>query len=154
MSAELRRLRAVKALIVTARHSPQEEGERLLRRAEDELEAFLTAPPVIGGDGPPVASCLICGQNSTLAVWYASTRHGVCETCRARAHPAPQPDTTPHGESLEDFIVREARAISGPRTHLQDSEAVIQFGLLVARRVDRLYDDVRRRNDRRMTDDD
>ena len=38
-------------------------------------------------------------------------------------------------ESLEDWIVREARAISGPRTHLQDSEALIQFGLRVARRA-------------------
>ncbi len=38
-------------------------------------------------------------------------------------------------ESLEDWIVREARAISGPRTHLQDSEALIQFGLSVARRA-------------------
>lgn len=38
-------------------------------------------------------------------------------------------------ESVEDWIVREARAISGPRTHLQDSEALIQFGLRVARRL-------------------
>jgi hypothetical protein len=29
--------------------------------------------------------------------------------------------------------VREARAIAGPRTHLQDSEALIQFGLKVAK---------------------
>jgi hypothetical protein len=38
-------------------------------------------------------------------------------------------------ESVQDFVVREARAISGPRTHLQDSEAVIQFGLKVAEYV-------------------
>ncbi len=38
-------------------------------------------------------------------------------------------------ESLEDWIVREARAISGPRTHLQDSEAMIQFGLKVAAHI-------------------
>ena len=34
--------------------------------------------------------------------------------------------------SMEDWIVQEARAMSGPRTHLQDPEAVIQFGLRVA----------------------
>lgn len=38
-------------------------------------------------------------------------------------------------ESLEDWIVREARAISGPRTHLQDSEALIQFGLRIVYRL-------------------
>jgi hypothetical protein len=35
-------------------------------------------------------------------------------------------------ESIEDWVVREARLIAGPRTHLQDSEALIQFGLRVA----------------------
>jgi hypothetical protein len=43
--------------------------------------------------------------------------------------------TDPYAESVEDWIVREARAISGPRTHLQDSEAVIQFGMRVAQYV-------------------
>jgi hypothetical protein len=38
-------------------------------------------------------------------------------------------------ESIEDWIVREARAISGPRTHLQDSEALIQFGLRIVYRL-------------------
>jgi hypothetical protein len=52
-------------------------------------------------------------------------------TCGAEAAPVERPDA----ESVEDWIVREARAISGPRTHLQDSEAVIQFGLSVARRL-------------------
>lgn len=35
-------------------------------------------------------------------------------------------------ESVEDWIVREARAISGPRTHLQDCDALIEFGKRVA----------------------
>jgi recombinational DNA repair protein (RecF pathway) len=38
-----------------------------------------------GGDGPPVASCLLCGHRKTLAVWYGGTRAGVCNECRAQA---------------------------------------------------------------------
>jgi hypothetical protein len=38
-------------------------------------------------------------------------------------------------ESLEDWIVREARAISGPTTHLQDPDAVIRFGMRVAEKA-------------------
>ena len=50
-------------------------------RLRERLDAIQA--PHIGGDGQPVASCLLCEMSGPLAVWYAGTRAGVCESCRA-----------------------------------------------------------------------
>jgi hypothetical protein len=54
----------------------------LLARLAEADGAASRVEPVIGGDGPPIASCLLCGVNGPLATWYGSTRAGVCQDCR------------------------------------------------------------------------
>jgi hypothetical protein len=61
--------------------------------------------------------------------FYAGMEH------EAQHHVVQGAATPTEGESIEDWIVREARAISGPSSHLQDPEAVIQFGLRVIERL-------------------
>jgi hypothetical protein len=54
------------------------------------------------------------------------------EAALKAAPPVEQERQEGRRESIEDWVVREARLIAGPRTHLHDSEALIQFGLRVA----------------------
>jgi hypothetical protein len=63
-----------------------------LLAAEEEAK-----PPKAGGDGAPVASCLLCGHSRPLAVWYSGTRAGVCEECRKRAAEPERATTERHG---------------------------------------------------------
>jgi hypothetical protein len=59
-------------------------------------------------------------------------KHAASETWAA------PPERVSEGKGIpKDWIVYEARAISGPRTHLQDVEALIQFGIRVAQYVTR-----------------
>lgn len=49
----------------------------------EQVETYLAVH--VGSDaGPPVTSCLLCGCLRPLAVWYAGTRVGVCDVCRAK----------------------------------------------------------------------
>lgn len=70
-------------------------------RAAAALPAAGPAPSgqQLAGDGPPVASCLLCGVARPLAVWYCGTRAGVCEPCRSRAAEGPAPAPEPPAES-------------------------------------------------------
>jgi hypothetical protein len=89
-------------------------SRQLLQEARDALNEALRAAPASAP--PTMTKTYPCG-------------------CSATGTPNIPNYCPEHRESIEDWIVREARAISGPRTHLQDVEALIQFGIRVAQYV-------------------
>jgi hypothetical protein len=84
-----------------------------------------------GHDGP-CSSHNDCGvMNSGRVVCGLLPGHSGPHAWETRITAGAVPQQEPQ-ESVQDWVIREARAIAGPRTHLQDSEALIQFGLRVA----------------------